>query len=56
MLPNVWHPLLKEGMRIRSLEQSASLFETEKSRAEACRDLILYAHEICNARYFSQEA
>ncbi|MER2006893.1 MAG: aminoglycoside adenylyltransferase domain-containing protein [Psychrobacillus sp.] len=54
MLPNVWHPLIKEGMRIRTLEQSPSLFATESSRAEACRDLILYAHELCNARYFQE--
>ncbi len=54
MLPNVWHPLIQEGMRIRTLEQSPSLFATESSRAEACRDLILYAHELCNARYFQE--
>ena len=52
MLPNTWHPLLKEGMRIRTLEQSPSLFDTEQLRAEACRNLILYAHKICNEVYF----
>lgn len=54
MLPDVWHPLLKEGMRIRALEQSPSLFDTENSRAEACRDFILYAHRICNKGYFQE--
>lgn len=54
MLPDVWQPLLKEGMRIRALEQYPSLFDTEKSRAEACRDFILYAHKICNERYFQE--
>lgn len=54
MLPNVWHPLLKEGMRIRVLEKSPSLFDTENSRAEACRNFILYAHRICNERYFQE--
>ncbi|WP_342577612.1 aminoglycoside adenylyltransferase domain-containing protein [Psychrobacillus sp. FSL K6-2843] len=52
ILPFRWHTLLKEGMRIRSSEQLPSLFDTESSRAETCKDFILYTHEICNEGYF----
>ncbi|QUG43356.1 DUF4111 domain-containing protein [Psychrobacillus sp. INOP01] len=53
-LPERWHLLLKEGWRIRTSGHSQSLFETEILRAEACRDFVLYAHKLCEERYFSE--
>lgn len=53
-LPERWHLLLKEGLRIRNSGHSQSLFDTEILRAEACRDFILYAHKLCKERYFSE--
>lgn len=51
-LPERWKPLLMEGLRIRSSRQTESLFNTESLRAEACRHFVLYAHELCNDKYF----
>lgn len=51
-LPKRWKPLLMEGLRIRSSRQTESLFNTESLRAEACRHFVLYAHELCNDKYF----
>lgn len=51
-LPERWHLLLKEGWRIRTSGHSQSLFDTEILRAEACRNFVLYAHKLCNNRYF----
>lgn len=51
-LPERWKPLLMEGLRIRTSKGSPSFFKTEISRAEACRDFVIYAHQLCNDRYF----
>lgn len=52
ILPERWYPLLKEGARIRTESITKSLFFSNRIRAEECRDFILFAHQLCNEKFF----
>ncbi|MEK4487599.1 aminoglycoside adenylyltransferase domain-containing protein [Psychrobacillus sp. FSL H8-0484] len=55
MLPERWHPLIKEGNRIRTEISSKSFYESDVRRAEECRDFVLYAHQVCNENFFMED-
>ena len=54
ILPERWHLLLKEGLRLRNKPKSLSLYSSRLKRAMECRKFILYAHNLCNEKYFSE--
>ncbi|TQR21638.1 nucleotidyltransferase domain-containing protein [Psychrobacillus vulpis] len=54
-LPERWSLLLKEGARIRNDISAESFYKSNVKRAEECREFILYAHKLCNEKFFNEE-
>lgn len=52
-LPEIWHPLIREAMLIRTGNNQPSLFPSLTSRAQQTRQFILAMRELCNQRYFT---
>jgi len=53
ILPERWHLLLEEALRMRINPKSASFYSSRLKRAMECREFISFAYDLCNERYFS---
>jgi len=54
ILPERWHLLLKEGLRLRNDRKSPSLYPSRFKRAKECREFISFSHTLCNEKYFDE--
>ncbi|WP_082864818.1 aminoglycoside adenylyltransferase domain-containing protein [Priestia filamentosa] len=54
ILPERWHLLLKEGLRLRNNRKSSSLYPSKFKRAKECREFIAFSHDLCNEKYFKE--
>jgi len=52
-LPEQWHPLIREALRLRAGENKHSLFPSRWQRMRAVREFILDQVMECNKRYFA---
>lgn len=52
IVPQHWHPLLKEGLRIRTHSNTPSLYQSRFKRAKDCTTFILFVHDLCRKKYF----
>ncbi|MFP7486388.1 DUF4111 domain-containing protein [Priestia filamentosa] len=53
ILPQRWHLLLKEGLRLRNNPRTTSFYPARWKRAMECRKLISFTHDLCNRKYFN---